>query len=97
MAYGTEERKTNQDRLVCKDIEYDAREAIGNVTASKCVSILLVPSYMSNVAKRWGMTNIYRTNEIFSLVFINHELDSKRGEGTLVLYDTNQKILYDTV
>ena len=52
------------------------REAIVNVPASKCVSILLVSSYMSNVAKRWGMTNIYRTNEIFSLVFINHELDS---------------------
>ena len=50
---------------------------------------------MSNDAKRWGMTNIYRTNEIFGLVFINHELDSERGEGTLVLYDTNQKILYN--
>ena len=54
-------------------------------------------SYMSNDAKRWGMTNIYHTNEILGLVFINHELDSERGEGTLVLYDTNQKILYDTV
>ena len=52
---------------------------------------------MSNDAKRWGMTNIYHTNEILGLVFINHELDSERGEGILVLYDTNQKILYDTV
>ena len=43
------------------------------------------------------LTNIYHTNKILGLVFINHELDSERGEGTLVLYDTNQKILYDTV
>ena len=41
------------------------------------------------------VTNIYHTNEILGLVFINHELDSERGEGTLVLYDTNQKILYN--
>ena len=41
------------------------------------------------------MTNIYHTNEILGLVFINHELDSERGEGTLILYGTNQKILYN--
>ena len=39
------------------------------------------------------LTNIYHSNEILGLVFINHELDSERGEGTLVLYDTNQRIL----
>ena len=32
-------------------------------------------------------------NEILGLVFINHELGSERVEGTLVLYDTNQRIL----
>jgi len=52
---------------------------------------------MSNVAKRWGMTNIYRTNEIFGLVFIIHELDSERVEGTLILYGTNQEKRYNTV
>ena len=45
----------------------------------------------------YSLTNIYHTNEILGFVFINHELDSERGEGILVLYDTNQKILYDTV
>ena len=32
-------------------------------------------------------------NEILGLVFINHELGSEKVEGTLVLYDTNQRIL----
>ena len=44
---------------------------------------------MINVAKRWGMTNIYRMKEIFGLVFINHEPGLER-------IDTNQKIPYGT-
>ena len=44
---------------------------------------------MSNDAKRWGMTNIYQKNEIFGLVFINHEPGLER-------IDTNQKIPYGT-
>ena len=51
---------------------------------------------MINVAKRWGMTNIYRMKEIFGLVFINHEPGLERIICTLVLYDTNQKISYGT-
>ena len=51
---------------------------------------------MSNVAKKWGTTNMYRMNELFSLVFIHHEPDLGRIVCILVLYDINQKIPYNT-